>query len=535
MNKDAFKGFIKENKQSGTNRKGKAVIYTRVSTKEQAENNHSLDTQLKYCKEFALKKGLDVIEKFGGTYESAKSDERKEFGKMLSFVNRKKDVSYIIVYSFDRFSRTGANGAYISEQLKKKGIVTLSATQEVDSSSASGTFQQNLYYIFSQFDNELRKDKCVVGIKERLRSGHPMGHIPFGYTNENPGRGNTPNIVINKDGRLLKKAFELKASTNLTYGSIISKLSKKGLVTTEKRLSNIFRNPFYCGLIISSHIPGEIVQGKHPKIVSESTFLRINEMLSQPGTGEHLNMNAEELPLKKFVKSADCGTPYTGYHKKKKNLWYYKNNRKGSKENRNAKVMNDMFAKLLGDYELADEKYKAPMIEVMLDYFKRTNENLLEESKDQSTEITELTKKLDRLEERFVFEEISKVQYDKFKEKLSKEKYDLEEDSYKGEIKLSNLEKAIKNVLNLSMNLSDRWRTGDLETKKKIQRMVFPDGILYDRKKDVYRTLRVNSLFSVIPLLRSSYGTKKKGINSKTLNLSPLVAGTGLEPVTFGL
>ena len=31
------------------------VIYTRVSTKEQADNNLSLDTQLKYCENFAIK------------------------------------------------------------------------------------------------------------------------------------------------------------------------------------------------------------------------------------------------------------------------------------------------------------------------------------------------------------------------------------------------------------------------------------------------------------------------------------------------
>lgn len=65
-------------------------------------------------------KNIEVIEYFGGTYESAKSDERKQFQKMLTFVNRRKDISYIIVYSYDRFSRTGANGAYISDQLKTR-------------------------------------------------------------------------------------------------------------------------------------------------------------------------------------------------------------------------------------------------------------------------------------------------------------------------------------------------------------------------------------------------------------------------------
>lgn len=114
-----FKQFTVEAKQKTHNKNGKAVIYTRVSTKEQAETNKSLETQKKYCEQLAAKNNIDIIAYFGGTYESAKSDERKEFNKMLTFVKRNKEVSYIIVYSYDRFSRTGANGAYISEQLKK--------------------------------------------------------------------------------------------------------------------------------------------------------------------------------------------------------------------------------------------------------------------------------------------------------------------------------------------------------------------------------------------------------------------------------
>src|SRR5258706_15730589 len=51
-----------------------AVIYTRVSTKEQADTNQSLETQKKYCLQYALKHELNVLGFFGGAYESAKTD-----------------------------------------------------------------------------------------------------------------------------------------------------------------------------------------------------------------------------------------------------------------------------------------------------------------------------------------------------------------------------------------------------------------------------------------------------------------------------
>jgi len=52
-----------------------AVVYTRVSSKEQADNNASLETQLKFCAGYAERKGMMVHEYFGGTHESAKSIE----------------------------------------------------------------------------------------------------------------------------------------------------------------------------------------------------------------------------------------------------------------------------------------------------------------------------------------------------------------------------------------------------------------------------------------------------------------------------
>ena len=54
-----------------------SVIYTRVSSKEQADGNKSLDTQMKACMGYAEKNNLIIKESFGGTYESAKTDERR--------------------------------------------------------------------------------------------------------------------------------------------------------------------------------------------------------------------------------------------------------------------------------------------------------------------------------------------------------------------------------------------------------------------------------------------------------------------------
>ena len=146
---EKFKAFAPAKNELGQN--NNAIIYTRVSTKEQADTNTSLETQKKYCENYAKANGLRVVGYFGGTYESAKSDERKEFKRMLKYVRQSGSVGYIIVYSYDRFSRTGSSAAQISQELFSQGIQVKAVTQEVDTTSAAGKFQQNLFYMFSQW------------------------------------------------------------------------------------------------------------------------------------------------------------------------------------------------------------------------------------------------------------------------------------------------------------------------------------------------------------------------------------------------
>ena len=526
-----FQRFAIQSKKQLHNKNGKAVIYTRVSTKEQAENNKSLVTQKKYCEKFAEKKGIEVIEYFGGTYESAKSDERKEFNKMLTFAKRNKDVSYIIVYSYDRFSRTGANGAYISEQLKKQGIVTLSATQEVDVESASGSFQQNLYYLFSQFDNELRRDKSVTGMREKLRNGYWIGPVPVGYTNLNPGKGKIPNIVVNEEGKILRNAFIWKATENLTNVEIEERLEKLGLKIEAKKFSSILRNPFYCGLIVSGHIAGEVVEGKHEAMISKQMFLRIQQILEKHRVGYRQKKDCEELPLKQFVRSKADNMPYTGYIVKSKGLYYYKNQRKGSKENRSAKIMHQKFEALLSNYELSNKNFLPVLRDMLINMFVEKNKEKIEFIKKLEKDIESIDQKIDRLEERYVFEEITKVQYEKFSGKLKEDRKSVLIDLKKfQEMNLSNLDFVLEKAMDYALNLSKLWTSGDLKTKRMLQHMIFPDGILFDFKNDDYRTLRVNQIFDVIGSLsrfnNGDLAKQKTGFPKKSRS----VPRTGFEP-----
>jgi len=97
------------------------------------------------------------------------------------------------------------------------------------------------------------------------------------------------------------------------------------------------------------------------------------------------------------------------------------------------------------------------------------------------------------MEERFAIGEINKEIYEKFKVKYQSEINDLESNLFNSSISSSNLEKAIKKALRVASNLNELWTSGDLTQKKKLQNLVFPSGIGYDKLNGEVRTKKVNS------------------------------------------
>ena len=83
----------------------RAVIYCRVSSHEQLKNL-SLETQTQACVEFCRVTGLEVAEIFVERGESARSQDRTELQRMLSFCRKRKGhVQFLVVYMLDRFAR----------------------------------------------------------------------------------------------------------------------------------------------------------------------------------------------------------------------------------------------------------------------------------------------------------------------------------------------------------------------------------------------------------------------------------------------
>ena len=150
----------------------------------------------------------------------------------------------------------------------------------------------------------------------------------------------------------------------------------------------------------------------------------------------------------------------------------------------------------------------------------------------------QIVSKINRLEERYIEEEIGGDLYRKYHHKYEEERKEIEEKLMTLSRQVSNLDDSIDFVVKFALELPLKWVSADYNTKQRIQFLLFPEGISYNKKTDESRTTRINLLFLYVAYIQQIIAKKKRGIPELGLNFasfSTLVAGTGLEPVTFGV
>ncbi len=516
----------------------RCILYTRVSSKAQ-EDRTSLEVQARTCQQFAERSGYEIVAEFGNRGESAKSGSvRKDFEEMLAFARKKANqIRYIIFYDYSRFSREGGSAIVVKEELKSKyGITIKSATMPINNEEVYGSGMEDQQLIWAKQENDIRRKRCVDGIKAKLRQGHWCGHVPMGYIRANKA------IELDKTkAPLIKKAFTWKyEDPALTSEEIRRKLKARGLDIPRNSMSLLLRNPFYCGMIANNLLEGEVIQGKHEPIISPEIFLAVNGILkSNNSNGYTVTEENNALPLKRFLICEHCGTPFTGYIAKKKNgkvrnnpLPYYNCRGRECKSNVNANSLGEKFLKELAQFTIKDEfipiitmELEATMIQMNSEKFK--------EAEVMERRLKEINGKLTRLKERFVLhEEISRADYDEFSEQLRAEKQTILKELELVQQKSSNLLKDIEECVQICRNLAAMWEKGDYRDRQRVQKLAFPEGMYYSKKTDTVRTPRVNELIRISSQLSNVLGQKRTGESICVDASSRWVAGTGLEPAS---
>jgi hypothetical protein len=147
-------------------------------------------------------------------------------------------------------------------------------------------------------------------------------------------------------------------------------------------------------------------------------------------------------------------------------------------------------------------------------FFEQINKGGIEQEKALMEKLIEVTKKIDTVEEKhYVREEMNKESFEKFHAKYTKERDEIREVMGKLTPQISNLKKSIEEGITFSSKLTTVWTSSPISTKEKLQKLLFPEGIIYSKKNEGFRTEKVNSFFSLIAGGARLSEENKKGTN----------------------
>lgn len=497
------------------------IIYARQSVDKR--DSISIETQINDCK-----KKLDT-ENYRTFYDkgySGKSTNRPHFQEMMNEV-RKGIVSKIIIYKFDRISRSLIDFLSMQQEFSEYGVKLVSCSEDFDTSTQVGKMILNILMMFAEMERENIQQRIKDNYYARGEKGFYLGGCaPYGYNKtETTVEGlKTYTFEENKEeSSVLKKIFNdyingksmSEIARNLNKNNIISKRNRPW---SETSVSRMLRNPVYvkANADIYNYLQGlggtmtnpiedytsgfgcyvygtaekrkgakftnlkndYVSLGLHKGIIEPTLWLNVQNLINKKKN--HSNLGTGSLSWLQGLVKCKCG--YICYIKKYKNSYsdtVYKYLYCRGRKNDSCPYPKTMLAvKDLEDIAEAEilsrlEELKAlKNVQVVHD---------TPEINELKIQLSNIEKKIENIIEHIAEgTDVSVAYLNKHIGKLDSEKNKILEDIAKQELKENKL-----NSMNFDIDyVLDNWHGFSLETKKAVAKEIIEEIILEGRTVD---------------------------------------------------
>lgn len=399
-----------------------ALIYSRVSTEEQAEEGKSIETQIKLCKKWAKDNDYQIQETYIDRGKSATTLNRPALQDLLAKCKDDIGIDAILVQDTDRLARNTLDHLTIKAILKKKKINIISVSQPMLDDSPEGNLIDTILASVNAFQSQITGRKVSKVLEEKAKMGwYPGGRPPLGYKNsENPNPTSTldKRIVVfdPETAPYLKQMFEKYSTNSYSAQKLADWLNSKGVksvnggLLSHSTVHNYLGDNFYIGKFLWND--KEYV-GKHEKLIDKELFNKVQELLCER------NQNASRKRIHNFLLSgfvycADCKSRFWAEKHTKKNgdtyeHYYCSKCKTGTYTDvgKLEKAVENVFQKI----ELSKE-YTKKIMDSALAMIKDLRENTDIERRKLNIKKTQLEKALKELEDqRFVYKTINDEKY----------------------------------------------------------------------------------------------------------------------------
>jgi site-specific DNA recombinase len=262
-----------------------AVLYARVSSKEQEKEGYSIPAQQKLLRGYAVDQAISIVQEFVDV-ETAKKVGRTGFEEMIKFLKRNTTCRIVLVEKTDRLYRNLKDYVTLDELDLEIHFVKENSVLSKDSRS-SEKFVHGIKVLVAKNYIDNLSEETRKGMNEKAEEGFFPSRCPLGYRNVTGPDGKKTIEPDPEYAPLVVKLFEWYAAGNCSLDQIAKKAHHAGFVYKKSKkpvsraaLHAILTNRIYTGKF---DWKGKIYQGKYQALVTDEMWTKVQTLLRQRG------------------------------------------------------------------------------------------------------------------------------------------------------------------------------------------------------------------------------------------------------------
>lgn len=522
-----------------TELKGKAaILYTRVSTKDQKDFGNSLASQKRMLELYCQTHEMSIANTFEEDH-SAKNFNRPEFSELKKYVKvNKNQIDYLLVQKWDRFSRNIGEALIMIEYFKKMGIEVNCIENWIDYEAPDHIIILSVYLSAPEAENSKISDRVVAGTRQSLKEGRYVNMQPTGYVKGVNAQGKPLMKPDEKLTPIIKSLFEDYASGLYSQKELIEKYKHKGLRLSKSNLSRMLENPLYMGMVkvpAYRNEPEMLVEGLHTPIITKDLFYIAQSIKKGKNRmKKEIRGKNKDFPLSALMVCPACGSPMygstsnNGNSKKKKR--YYNNYRCPSncqgqsyKSEIVHKELSAEFAKIRPSKGII-----ALFNNIIKDELKRLQIDTIAMLKALNSKIHEVEVNLQAVTKKYALDKIPEDVYIQIASSCNSELIELRAERAKYADVDKETEKYLAFGTHLISNLDIYFDKSPIEIKTKLLGSYFTERVIFEDGK--FRTLPFNESITLISKYTNGLAKSKNKKRESSKNSSLPVLGAGTIP-----
>jgi DNA invertase Pin-like site-specific DNA recombinase len=149
----------------------RTALYARVSTSDQ-----SCEMQLRELRDYAARRGWQVVEEYVDTGWSGAKASRPELDRLLDDA-RVRRFDIVLVWKLDRWGRSVPDCIHSIQELVSLGVRVLAVTQNLDTDEKNpmARFLLHILAAFGELEREMIRERVLTGLRNAKAKGKALG------------------------------------------------------------------------------------------------------------------------------------------------------------------------------------------------------------------------------------------------------------------------------------------------------------------------------------------------------------------------